>query len=82
MQVGDLQRLLELYQGWQQQILPDLAFDDFISQLERIGAKKVVKVRYLSLKLVRLLLIGLQHCFPGHIVVSSSISLPLYEPSS
>lgn len=44
LQAGDLKRLLELYVGWQQRILPFSTFDAFLEALEKLGSSYVLKV--------------------------------------
>ncbi len=43
-QVGDLQRLLEMYQRWQRSIFPHCEFDDFVVKLEKLSGTYVLKV--------------------------------------
>ncbi|KAF5838213.1 replication fork protection component Swi3-domain-containing protein [Dunaliella salina] len=56
-EVGDLQRLLEMYARWQQRIFPYGSFDDFIFKLEKLGSSAIVKneLRELRQGLVKLL---------------------------
>ena len=44
-QGSDLRRLLEMYRDWQEQLLPGLDFDDFISKAQKLGALKQIRVR-------------------------------------
>ena len=46
-QAGDLKRLLELYIGWQQRILPFSTFDAFLEALEKLGSSYVLKVMHM-----------------------------------
>lgn len=46
MQASDLQKLLEMYAGWQKRIFPHVSFDDFIGELESMGKSYVLKVQH------------------------------------
>ena len=50
MQAGDLKRLLELYIGWQQRILPFSNFDVFLEALEKLGSSYVLKVPHICMQ--------------------------------
>lgn len=42
-EASDLRRLLEMYKRWQDRIFPHGSFDNFIYQLEKIGATNMMK---------------------------------------
>lgn len=49
MQASDLRKLLEMYAGWQEKILPHVSFDDFIDEMESMGKSYVLKVELFQL---------------------------------
>jgi len=42
--VRDLRRLIELYHRWQLRLFPHCTYDEFISKLEKLSNKYVLKV--------------------------------------
>lgn len=57
-EVGDLKRLLEMYQRWQNRIFPHGGFDQFIEGLEKLSSNSQLKVRRLLRQHVKCLLCG------------------------
>ena len=43
MQAGDLGRLLQMYHTWQRGLFPHVPFDNFLLELEKIGATHTMK---------------------------------------
>ncbi|KAK9813465.1 hypothetical protein WJX73_000444 [Symbiochloris irregularis] len=49
-EASDLQKLLEMYAGWQKRIFPHVSFDDFIDEMESLGKSYVLKVEMRDLR--------------------------------